>query len=114
VKLEVIKPYTRVYENPIMFLSGERVRVVKRDVDNLEWIWCVADDAKEGWVHESFLELDPDGSSAIGIRDYTALELTVTTDEKLEGFEMIAGWQWCKNARDEAGWVPLEHVRTLE
>jgi Variant SH3 domain len=112
VKLEVTQPYTRVYENPIAFLSGERVRVIKRDQDNLEWIWCIAPDAREGWVHESFLEIH--GEEATGKRDYTALELTITTDDILEGSEIIAGWQWCKNARGETGWVPLENIGTLE
>ena len=114
MKLEITKPYARVYENPIAFSSGEAVRVGKRDQDNPEWIWCVATDAREGWVHESFLEMDPDGSNATGTRDYTALELSVAVGERLEGIEVIAGWQWCENARSELGWIPSGHTRALE
>lgn len=112
MKLEVTKPYTRVYENPIAFLSGERVRVVKRDEDNPAWIWCVATDAREGWVHESFLEIH--GHEATGTRDYNAIELTVTAGTRLEGIESVGGWGFCRNAAGAVGWVPLENVSGLE
>ena len=112
MKLEITKSYTRVYENPIAFSSGEHLRVVKRDEDNLEWIWCVATDTREGWVHESFLEIE--GSTATGTRDYTALELTVTAGERLEGIEAVGGWWFATNASGTLGWVPLENTVSLE
>jgi Variant SH3 domain len=111
VKLEVTQPYTRSSDNPIAFLRGERVRVVKRDEDNLEWIWCVADDAREGWVHESFLELH--GDEATGRQSYTALELTISAHAQLEGIECVSGWWFCRNAAGEVGWVPAESVSKL-
>lgn len=114
MKLEVIQAYARVYENPIAFSRGQRVQVGERDQDNPEWIWCAATDAREGWVHESFLEIDLDRSSGIGTRDYTALELSVAAGEKLERLERAGGWWFCQNATGETGWVPLENIRTLE
>lgn len=110
----VIQAYTRVYENPIAFSRSEHLRVGKRDEDNLQWVWCAASDAREGWVHESFLEIDPDGLNATGTRDYTALELSVAAGERLEGIEHAGGWWFARNASGTTGWVPLQNLRALE
>ena len=111
MKLKVVQAYNRVYQNPIAFSGGDRVQVGKRDPDSPEWVWCAAADGREGWVHQSFLEMN--GSSATGTRDYNAIELNVSPGEQLEGFEVAAGWQWCRNAHGDAGWVPLKCLKGL-
>lgn len=110
MKLEVIQAYSRIYQNPIAFSSGDRVQVGKRDPDNPEWIWCVGADDREGWVHQAFLEMDADGSSATGKRDYSALELSVTAGEELTGLERVGGWWLARNELGEVGWIPLKSV----
>jgi hypothetical protein len=113
VKLEVIQPYTRSFEHPISFSKGDVVHLGERSKEQwLGWIFCTAQDGREGWVAEILLEIN--GEIGTAKRDYDAIELSATLGEMLEGFEIVAGWQWCKNARGEAGWVPLENVRTLE
>jgi SH3-like domain-containing protein len=109
MRLEVIQAYSRVYQNPIAFSAGDQVQVGKPDPDNPEWVWCVGGDGREGWVHQSFLEVN--GSGVAGTRDYNAIELSVSPGEQLEGFEVAAGWQWCRNAQGDAGWVPLECLK---
>ncbi len=109
MKLEVIQAYSRAYQDPIAFSAGDRVQVGKPDPDNPEWVWCVGGDGREGWVHRSFLAVN--GSSATATRDYNAIELSVSPGEQLDGFEVAAGWQWCRNAQGDAGWVPLECLK---
>ncbi len=113
MKLEVIQPYTRSSEHPISFSTGDVVRLGERSKEQwLGWIFCTAQDGREGWVAEIMLEIK--GEIGTARRDYDAIELSATPGEILEGSEIVAGWQWCKNARDEAGWVPLEHIRTIQ
>ena len=47
--------YTAQYADPIAFRAGERVEVGHADAEFPEWFWCRRPDAKEGWVHCSFL-----------------------------------------------------------
>jgi Variant SH3 domain len=112
MKLNVIKAYTREFENPIAFLRGDRVQVGEYSSGQwLGWVYCTAVDGRSGWVAETMLEIT--GNVGIARRNYSAIELSVIEHESLEGFEIAAGWQWCMNARDEAGWVPLENVQVL-
>jgi Variant SH3 domain len=113
VKLEVIQPYTRSSENPISFSKGDVVRLGERSKEQWpRWIFCTAQDGREGWVAETMLEIK--GEIGTARRDYDAIELSAMLGEELEGFEIVAGWQWCKNAQSEAGWVPLENIRTIQ
>jgi hypothetical protein len=113
MKLEVIKAYTRIheYENPIAFRSGELLILGNRNEINSEWIWCIAPDASEGWVHETFLEIQSD--EAIALRDYTAQELTVQVGEYVEDIECVGSWRCCQNAKRRIGWIPREHLSSL-
>jgi SH3-like domain-containing protein len=43
------------YADPIAFRAGETVEVGHADAEFPEWLWCRGPDAKEGWVHSSFL-----------------------------------------------------------
>jgi Variant SH3 domain len=112
MKLNVTKTYSREFENPIAFLQGDRVQVGEYSSGQwLGWVYCTAVDGRSGWVAQTMLEIT--GSTGIAKRDYSAMELNVIEREVLEGFEIAAGWQWCKNARGEAGWVPLENLQVL-
>jgi Variant SH3 domain len=112
VKLEVIQSYGRLKENPIACSRGERLTLVIHDQDHIGWIWCIATNGREGWVHNSFLEID--GGEATARRDYTGLELNVTIGEELEGLELISLWWFCRNTSGETGWVPVENVSSRE
>jgi hypothetical protein len=107
---KVIKPYVRQYEAPITLKAGELVRVTKRDMWDGQhlWLWCINGAGKEGWVHESFVEIDGDQGTAR--RDYNALELTVSEGEAITLLEEAGGWYWAQNAMGERGWVPTENV----
>jgi Variant SH3 domain len=112
MKLNVIKAYTREFENPIAFFKGDRVQVGEYSSGQwLGWVFCTTNDGRSGWVAETMLEIA--GNTGIAKRDYNAMELSVIENELLEGFEIAAGWQWCKNARGEAGWVPLENIQVV-
>ena len=47
--------YVAQYPDPVAFRAGETVEVGDPDTDFPEWFWCRGPDAKEGWVHSSFL-----------------------------------------------------------
>jgi hypothetical protein len=112
MKLNVITAYTREFENPIAFFKGDCVQVGEYSSSQwLAWVFCRPADGHSGWVAQTMLEIE--GKTATAKHDYSVLELSVLENELPEGFEIAAGWQCCKNARAEAGWVQLEHLQVL-
>jgi hypothetical protein len=110
----VSSAYQRQYEDPISLMAGEKVRITKRDLwnDEFVWIWCINDAGKEGWVPDSFVEVD--GNKGIALQAYNAIELTVAESQKLHILEDVNGWYWVRDATGNVGWVPVDHVRVLE
>lgn len=109
----IIKAYVRQYEAPITLKAGEAVRITKRDMWNDQhlWVWCINAAGNEGWVHESFVEIQGDHGTAR--RDYNALELTVSEGEIVTLLEAVGGWYWAENVAGERGWIPTEHVAAV-
>ena len=106
----VIKGHTRTYDNPMQVKQGEVTRVTKREFwnDRYPWVWCVTTNGKEGWMPESFVEVI--GEQGIALRDYNAIELTVTIGDNLTIIDEANGWYWVQSVRRAYGWVPLECV----
>lgn len=106
----VIKAHTRSYDDPLRVKKGEVVRATKRELWNERdpWVWCIAASGKEGWVPEPFLDIT--GNQAVALRDYDAIELTVSIGDDLRILDESSGWYWVKNQRDQYGWVPVECV----
>ena len=94
----VVVDYRGPYPDPIVMKAGEKLRVGERDD---AWAWCTGSSGKSGWASTSYIRQDGDAGTAL--RDYSAVEPTVQTGEE-------SGWVW---ARDQLGWVPLEHVERI-
>lgn len=105
----VVKDHIRSYDVPISVSRGEVIRVGPRDPEWPDWLWCMNTRHLSGWVPAAVLDLREDGTAAV-TRDYTSLELTVTSGEVVTGFEQLGGWLWCRNQHHEEGWIPLANV----
>lgn len=105
--LTVIKPHTASYADPIVVRQGQPLELSGRvDVwDGHRWLWAAAPDGREGWVPDN-LVAGPEARS-VAVRDYSAMELTCASGERLERLAETHGWVWCQNATGEKGWVPL-------
>jgi hypothetical protein len=106
----VIKAHKRTYDDPMQVKQGEVIRVTKRELwdDRYPWLWCVTATGKEGWMPESFVEINDE--QAIALRDYSAIELTVAIGDNLTIMDEVSGWYWVQSAHHEYGWVPVECV----
>lgn len=109
MKMIVVEPHDRPYENPIAVSAGERLTpdfYKPTDIDG--WVWCTAKDGRSGWVPKQWLTqlkeiwyID---------RDFNAIELTVVPGDRLEVEFEESGFYWVRKANGEAGWIPCRHV----
>lgn len=106
----VIKAHTRSYDDPLRVRKGDLVQITKRDLwnDRFPWVWGIADDGREGWIPEAYVEQEGEQGSLV--RDYNAIELTVALGDNLTIIDDTSGWYWVQNSRREFGWVPVECV----
>ena len=110
VKAHVIKPYHRPYDDPISVAAGAPVTPdFEKDTDIAGWVWCTADNGRSGWTPQDWLEVS-DGQWRI-VRDFSAIELTISPGEELQIIEECSGFFWVQNERGDLGWVPCDHVR---
>jgi len=84
--------YVAQYPNPVAFRAGETVQVGDPDTEFPEWFWCRGPDAREGWVHSSFLSRTM--GRATGARDYSAKELTVEAGATGRVVHVLGEWAY--------------------
>lgn len=107
--LRVITAYEAQYRDPIRFEIGDAVTVGKADTEFVGWYWCRNASGKEGWVHRRFLSaLQGD---AIGVRPYSAKELTLEAGATAELLEHLDGWLFVRLADGTLGWLPESHAQ---
>jgi len=83
MKVVVVNPYERPFENPIAVSAGEQVTPdFDKSTDIEGWVWCTAKDGRSGWTPKEWL------TQSNGIwrvdREFNAMELTVVAVERLE------------------------------
>ena len=103
----VIRDYRRPYDDPISVRRGEAVtpdRARTEATDFIGWTWCVAADGREGWVPESWL--DRKGGACKLRRDFSALELTVASGERVTLEYSESGFVFCRRSDGARGWLP--------
>jgi len=114
LRVIVVSAHAASYSDPVKVNAGARVILGKVDADNPEWRWCIGPDGKEGWIQRSFYT-DADEThgvlQAVIVRDYDAMELTVTPGAELEVIETAGGWHYCRAGDGRTGWVPIANVR---
>lgn len=100
---KVIEEWERVYEEPIAFAKGDPIELTGREDDweGHRWVWAKAQDGKQGWVPDRFIDKD-----GIAKRAYSAHELSCQVGEVLDELQNAHGWRYCRNATGEEGWVP--------
>lgn len=113
----VITAYTAQYPDPITFARGETITVTGREGpwrQNPAWMWVWCEDArgKSGWVPTSYVERRGEGIGS-GLRDYSAVELSVLAGELLTVEDEEAGWLLCVTEDGRRGWIPLECVEAM-
>jgi hypothetical protein len=115
-RVRVTTSYEAQYADPITFHAGEEVAVTDREEpwqENPDWVWVWCTDArgKSGWVPRGYVQRR--GAAGVGLRDYSAVELTVVTGAMLTVEEEQAGWLLCVADDGRRGWVPLECMEKL-
>jgi hypothetical protein len=108
-KGKIIRDYVTPFSEPLAVSMGERLRIGKRDEEWPEFVWCVNQEGKGGWIPEEHIERSEDIGYAR--RDYTTQELTVRAGETVALFEQDSRWFWAENAAGKKGWIPAKVVR---
>jgi SH3-like domain-containing protein len=106
--VEVTKPYTSQYHDPICFEAGDVVQVGHEDSEYPAWFWCRASSGKQGWVHRSFLTTCAGIST--GVKAYSAKELTVVGGERGTLIHLLDGWMYVRPDSGGEGWIPQSHI----
>ncbi len=106
-RVRVTRDHAPVERDPLRLRPGDTVEVGRRDDTWTEFVWC-SNEAGEGWVHESFLDLD--GHTGRAVRDYETTELAAVRGERLTVIEEAGGWLYCMARGGRRGWIPLECV----
>jgi uncharacterized protein YgiM (DUF1202 family) len=106
----VVTPHRAEPGEPLRAAAGERLAFERRPTRWAGWIWCTAGSGRTGWVPESWVEVDPDGSCRL-TRDYDATEVTVSAGETVSVELEESGWAWVRRDNGERGWVPLGLLR---
>lgn len=97
--------YRRPYADPVRGRAGEfLVPDYAQQTDLFGWIWCRNDAGQEGWAPRNWLE--PAGDKLRLIRDFDAIELTVTMGDTVTLHFSESGFCWVTSASGETGWVP--------
>lgn len=113
MKYEILEEHRPNNSNPIEVRKGETVKLGRKS--NAEdgwsnWMYCYSlDSSNEGWVPEQIIEAK--NEYGIILKDYSAIELTVSKGEIVEGELELNGWVWCNKLNNfEAGWLPKENM----
>ena len=115
MKYKVIKERKSDYPNPIEVKKNEIVSVGKEYTENdnwQHWIECINKEKISGWVPKQILKIEND--SAIVLEDYSANELNIRIDDKVEVLKILNGWAWSRNSDNELGWIPLENIEEIK
>jgi hypothetical protein len=101
----VVRAYQRPYADPVKGRAGDRlIPDYARKTDITGWIWCRGDAGREGWVPQGWLT--PEGDVFRLIRDFDAIELTVTLGQVVKLHFSESGFCWVTSPAGETGWVP--------
>lgn len=113
MKLKVIKSYTTKYNEPIVLIKGDIVKLGKEEKQEkwLGWIWAVSDN-NSGWIPKQIVRSE-DGITGIITENYTAKELNANEGDVLYYIKELNGWFWVNTEFGKEGWIPKENVERI-
>ena len=114
-RYRVIEAYKSPYPNPIIFHSGDIIRVGNEydgDPDWLNWIWCEAEDGRQAWVPKQYIQIE--GNKAVFNREYNALELSVSVGDEVIIHAIVSGFGLAEKIDGAKGWVPMKCMQPQE
>lgn len=107
-----ISDYEVSYPRPVVFKSGDSVKVIKSDASWPGWVWVETSDGNQGWAPRSVLGGNSeDGNVFAALADYNGTELSAAKGERLEGLHEESGWVWCRRGDSSEGWFPLFNLK---
>ncbi|HYN07230.1 MAG TPA: hypothetical protein VES67_07550 [Vicinamibacterales bacterium] len=93
------------YADPISVDAGARVIVGRRDDRFTRWLWCRADDGREGWVPETILTSTEPGTAVV-VEAYEATQVPVQAGTPVDVIKEFDGFAWIQCEDGRLGWVP--------
>ncbi|MBT4793264.1 MAG: hypothetical protein HON90_16955 [Halobacteriovoraceae bacterium] len=112
--MKVTEKYEICYPNPLNLKVGEKIQLFKKDIPEKwkGWNWCKDSTGNEGWISETYFKREHDDKAEI-VKNYTAQEISVNENDKVELVFEDFGWAWCKKVNGEEGWLPTEILRDM-
>jgi len=113
IKCQVISDYKSAFSDPLIIVKDEILTISVKESEWKEWLWCINQFGKGGWVPEKYIERLND-KKCKALRDYDATELTVEIGEEIIISNEVSGWAWVTNKKGKSGWVPLENIQIIQ
>ena len=112
MRVRVREPYAIRYPDPIKVSAGAAVTVGRRDEQFTHWLWCRAEDGREGWVPERLLSSTNPGRAHLK-EAYEATELPLAAGERVELVKEFDGFGWGECEDGRAGWFPMSVLERI-
>jgi hypothetical protein len=107
MRCRVVRSHVRSFETTPRVAAGGRVAFLRDDPANPGWFFGRAGSV-EGYFPEAWFAIARDRLAATALRDYDAMELTVTAGERVHVLDEVGGWRLVRARDDATGWVPAE------
>ena len=113
MKLKATCDYQVIDRNALALAVGDQVKVGRPDAGWEGWVWVSVEDGRGTYVPRDILE-DADaspGALTAVLSEFQAKDLSVTKGEEVETLKEVQGWLWCRNAKQDEGWLPAYLLR---
>lgn len=98
--------YQVIEREPLVYRSGERVRVEQGDRTWPGWVWVVNGRGRGGYVPQTVLPLGVvPGQDCELLAEFDGRDLCLRKGDILTSLREQDGWHWCRNQAGEEGWV---------
>lgn len=108
----VIRDYTSAFPDPISIKKNGTAVISHCDLEYRGWVWITLSSGKAGWAPQQIFS-PLSANEVICLEDYTAHELSVSSNEIITVMKSLNGWYWALRHSGESGWVPEEYVKIL-
>ena len=113
-KVRVVESHVTSDPNPIRFRAGDTLGVGHHDQVWKDYVWGTDQAGRSGWVPDEYLQVNPDGRTAVALRGYDSTELTVGRKQVLDVLDAVGGWYLCRTESGMSGWIPSTSVQPVE